>query len=126
ANNFSQRGARADVVFSPGHPYALTITQNGPLLWDMTRPVGQALLRQGVGAEASTLSGVAAFSPDGQYLLLDGSNLLLVRHQNNQRVQDFDKRALALADNEAIRDAAISADNRYVALVTGLRDTGDE
>ncbi len=126
ANNFSQRGARADVVFSPGHPYALTITQSGPLLWDMTRPVGQALLRQGVGAEGSTLSGVAAFSPDGQYLLLDGSNLLLVQHRDNQRVQDFDKRALALAGDEVIRDAVISADNRYVVLVTGLREAGDE
>jgi WD40 repeat protein len=104
-----------NMVYSPTDPFALAITRNSAALWNVSEPPERAFIRY-FGGENENYSGAAAFSRDGEFIVLDGQTLAL-RNRFNQRLQTFDKSSLP--SGYIITDLAISPDNRLVLASTG-------
>lgn len=105
--------------YSPTQPYVLTIFPNGARLWDMSRPPAEAQVRPMGAANEQYEEGAAppAFSPDGQYVVLYGSELAVWEVASNNRVSTLDQSAIKEGDE--VLSLAITTDNRFVLGATG-------
>ncbi len=108
-------------AYSATQPYALTILANSAALWDLSKPPNQAFVRyfggqndvfKGTVDRGIGLNAIAAFSPDGRYLVTDSRTLSLRDITTNGRLMDFDRSLIP--SGSGLVSLAVSPDNRYL------------
>jgi WD40 repeat protein len=113
----TQQNSRVDVLdhiygvaYSSVQPYALTVLRATSQIWDMSvKPT--ARLVTNLGSANDRNSGAAAFSADGQSVVIDGSKLAL-RDLHNHVLISFDKSRIP-SDSQIV-SLAFSPDGRYL------------
>ncbi|HEX2621660.1 MAG TPA: WD40 repeat domain-containing protein, partial [Phototrophicaceae bacterium] len=104
------------MAYSPLKPYALSVLSKTSILWDMSVKPNAARIRV-YGSENDNNSGAAAFTYDGNYVVIDGNDLALRDLQTNGRTVVYDKSSVA--GDSQILSLSTSPDGKYLVGVSG-------
>jgi WD40 repeat protein/serine/threonine protein kinase len=103
-------------IFSPKEARAITILENSAVLWNLD--AGSSGLIDRIGSANDLFSGAGAYSPNGDYVALDGRNAIYVYDMaTRQRIQNISKPPLP--SGYILTSLAISSDGQRVIGSTG-------
>ena len=105
-----------NVLYNPVKPQAVTILDNVAILWNLDAGVNGLVNR--FANSDDHMNGAGAFSPNGDWLVLDGRSQIYVYDMTTQR-RTVNINKPQMPQNYIVTDLAISSDGHYVVGSTG-------